>query len=210
MIHEISALLFDLGGVLYHIDDSIMINEFNKLGAEDFSSIYNLSTQKPIIDKYEMGLISTIEFFDSIKPHLKNTLDNDAILNAWNSMLIGMPKENYEILLDLKKKYPIYLLSNTNIEHINYIDKEIANHYKVDSLKSLFDDVIYSYEINMRKPNLDIYEYTITKIPFDKDEIFYLEDNHNNYEMGKNFGFNSYVMERNSNLKDILINTGIL
>jgi putative hydrolase of the HAD superfamily len=210
MIHEISALLFDLGGVLYHIDDSIMINEFNKLGAEDFSSIYNLSTQKPIIDKYEMGLITTIEFFNSIKPHLKNTLENYAILNAWNSMLIGMPMENYEILLELKKKYPIYLLSNTNIEHINYIDNEMANQYKEESLKSLFDDVIYSYEVNMRKPNLDIYEYTNSKIPFDKDKIFYIEDNHNNYEMGKNFGFNSYIMERNSNLKDFLIKTGIL
>ena len=204
MVTNVSAILFDLGGVLYHINDKVMIDEFNKLGNQDFSEIYNLSTQKPIIDKYEMGFVSSEEFFSSLKIYFSESVREQELVTAWNSMLLGMPEENFKLLLELKKNYPIYLLSNTNHEHIKFINHEMDNIFNVSNLKNLFDDVIYSYEVNMRKPDTDIYDYTLSKIPYQKENILYIEDNLANYNKGKELGINSVFMLRNSNLNTFI------
>lgn len=42
------------------------------------------------------------------------------IIDAWNAMIVEFPEENWLLLNELKTKYKLFLMSNTNIIHYNY------------------------------------------------------------------------------------------
>src|SRR4051812_24079414 len=111
----VKNIIFDLGGVLLQIDYQLTEKAFRKLGCKDFDSIYSKAKQTPLFDDFETGKISEYGFFNKLKilSGLHTASDVD-IRNAWNSMLIDFPQKHYVMLSELRKKYKLFLLSNTN------------------------------------------------------------------------------------------------
>ena len=105
-----------------------------------------------MFDRLETGQISEKDFIKEIKAILPNCT-KEKIINAWNRLLIGLPKENIQLLQALSKKYQLFLLSNTNSIHIKQINKLLYKDYNLKSLDPLFDKIYLSHQIGMRKPN---------------------------------------------------------
>ena len=67
-------------------------------------------------------------------------------------MLLDLPEKRISILKNLKEKYALFLLSNTNKIHISEFKRKISiPRYK--EFYNLFDKVYYSHKIGHRKPN---------------------------------------------------------
>ncbi len=77
---------------------------------------------------------------------------------CWNAMLLGIPVQKLDLLLQLKEKYSVYLLSNTNTIHLDYIEQKIlpatgSPHAGSPGLAPYFHRDYYSHRMGKRKPD---------------------------------------------------------
>ena len=122
---KIKNIIFDLGGVILNLDYSKTVEEFNKIGFFNFEKVYNQKKQSKIFDDFEKGEISNDKFISLIQQSEKLKIDENDFINAWNAMLLEIPKERIEFIKKLKKDYNIFLLSNTNEIHIKKFEADL-------------------------------------------------------------------------------------
>ena len=114
MDKNIKNIVFDLGGVLVDLDFKSAINGLQKAGFANVKEQLQASDREGIFQKFELGEITADEFRAAIRENAIVTLTDTEIDNLWNLMLLEIPREKLELILDLRGKYMVYLLSNTN------------------------------------------------------------------------------------------------
>ncbi|MBH83440.1 MAG: hypothetical protein CMP70_02040 [Flavobacteriales bacterium] len=200
----IKNILFDLGGVLYHIDYRITIKAFEKLGIKNFHKHFSKQQQNNLFDQLETGKISNTDFIKEMKVLLPNCT-REEITNAWNGLLIGIPQENIQLLKDLSKQYRLYLLSNTNLIHINRINKLLYKDYNLKSLEPLFDKIYLSHQIGMRKPNKETFEWVLKDAGILAHETLFIEDSIQHIESANKLGFQTHLWGSNEPFKGFFL-----
>ena len=110
----IKNLIVDFGGVLIDLDRQRCLENFRELGLPDVEHTLDLYHQQDFFQKYEKGLITSAEFREVIRGKIGKPVTDAQIDDAWNSFLVSIPTFKLDLLLELRKKYVVYLLSNTN------------------------------------------------------------------------------------------------
>ena len=172
----IKNIIFDLGGVLLNISYAKTSDAFKKLGVGNFDEVYSQARQTTLFDDYETGKISSEQFIQRVKKMLGLSCSEEAIISAWNAMLLDFPNERMELLTQLRNKYNIALLSNTNEIHKEAFDKILYQQHQLNSLDEIFSKTFYSHEIKLRKPNKDCFEFVLTACNFNKNETVFFDD----------------------------------
>ena len=190
---NIKSIIFDLGGVLLNISYQKTIEEFEKLGIENSSAFYSKKSQKNIFNLLETGEISENEFVKVIKRSCKSAT-TDQIQFAWNAMLLDFPKKRINLLINLKKEYQIFLLSNTNEIHINKF-KKIMGEEEYNKFYNLFNKVYYSHQIGYRKLNAEAFQLIIEENNLNSDEVLFIDDSPQHIEGAKKLGINCYHLK---------------
>ena len=201
---KFNSIIFDLGGVLYDIDVQLSVKAFEELELKSFDGLYSLKEQTMLFDDLESGVIDKTEFVARINGFSGLSLDENQVVNAWNSLLIGIKPETISILSVLKKNYDIFLLSNTNEIHLDCINKYMQANFRIDNLSSLFNKAYYSCRLGLRKPGSEIYEYFIKDSGIDPQKTIFIDDNKDNVEGATKAGLHSELMYRGSDLHDFL------
>jgi len=203
--HNISTLIFDFGGVLINLDLAQCIQNFKQLGLQNFEQYLSNFGQKGFFLQFENGDIGVEEFRTQIRNLCPKPLIDAQIDQAWCSFLCDIPKEKLEMLLELKKKFKILMLSNTNPLHI---EVSAANEFaRVGKTKDDFFDKCYlSYEMGMVKPNANIFEALLADADVKADECLFLDDGLRNIETAQKLGIQSYLVEANEDLSFLLNN----
>lgn len=92
-------------------------------------------------------------------------------------------KDVVEYVHSLKNRCKIAILSNL----MPFDKKRIDDQYNL----SKFDYVYLSFEIEMRKPNRDIYEYVLNDLNVNPSQILFIDDDSQNISMAKQCGWNT-------------------
>ena len=192
-------ILFDLGGVLYHISYLKTIEAFKNLGIENAQDIYSQKQQSQIFDLFETGKISEEDFFAHLK-QFSTKFSTKELRTAWNTMLIGMPQEYLQLLKSLKKKYNLYLLSNANVTHIKHVKSDLLINNGIENLESLFDKAYFSHEIGMRKPHVETFEWVLQDAGIKANETLFVEDSIQHIEGAKLAGLHCCHLSSNKAL----------
>ena len=190
---NIKTIIFDLGAVLININYQLTIIEFAKLGVKNVGSFYSKEVQTNLFNELETGKISADSFLKLLQKETKNARKNE-VRNAWNAMLLTLPKERIELLKKLKQDFPIYLLSNTNSIHISEFRKKIGEK-KYQEFYNLFDKVYYSHEIGFRKPNIEAFQLILDENNLNADEVLFIDDSPQHIEGAKNLGIKTYHLK---------------
>jgi putative hydrolase of the HAD superfamily len=172
---RIKNIIFDLGGVIYDIDYHKTIDAFSNLGIDQADVLYSQAKQTDLFDAYEIGAISSEVFIQKLKSKLNKDLEDSEIINAWNALLIGVPKYRLDFLLEVKSSFNTFLLSNTNDLHIQQINKELEE-MKVNGLKPFFHEVFLSYELRMRKPHTETFIEVVNRLGIHPTETLFIDD----------------------------------
>ena len=90
---NISAVVFDLGGVLIDIDYQRTIDAFKAIGVENASNLYNQFDQNMFFDQYEKGEISSEKFISTLEILTQRNIEKESIVRAWNEMIGLFPEE---------------------------------------------------------------------------------------------------------------------
>jgi putative hydrolase of the HAD superfamily len=210
MNKKIEAIIFDLGGVLYEVDVQRSMEAFGRLGLKNFDRFYTLKEQTALFDRLETGKIDDDEFAAHINRYSEAPLSKTQVTEAWNALLLGMRPEIPALLEKIRSKYPVYLLSNTNSFHLNFIDEEMKEQFGLPDLRCLFDRAYYSFEIGMRKPGREIYDHVIRENNLDPGTTLFLDDNADNVKGALSAGILALQMERNGSLEDALTQAGVI
>lgn len=164
-----SAVVFDLGQVLIPFDYSIFINAIDKhqsgLG-EEFVKRYNEDYH--IHRDFERGKISEKDFLDQMLTWLDHKIRAEQFIKYWSSVF-WLNDDVISLLPILKKKYKLYLLSNTNVIHQKYG----YQHYE---FLKMFDKLFLSYEVGFVKPEEEIYRAVEKFSGFSSQELIFIDD----------------------------------
>lgn len=184
---SIKNIIFDLGNVIINIDPERTADEMKKLGFKDFEKSYSLLSQTNLFDSLEKGLISPAQFQKEINSQLKTEKSSEQIDMAWGAMLLDFPAERIELLKSLKKNYRLFLLSNTNAIHFNQYNDDLKKQFGF-GLNDLFEKAYYSFELGMRKPDAEIFEYVLTDANLKPSETLFIDDLDKNIDVAGKMG----------------------
>ena len=158
------------------------LKQYAKLNDYDLGGIFVDEVSGAIADR------------DGIRKFANLDLSNNKIDRIWNYVIVKINKDLLDVVLSLKNRYKIMILSNTNFIHKVYYDKLVVDIYG-KNLKQLFDKVFYSYEIRSRKPELEIYQKVIDESSYSGKEILFFDDMKENLEIPKVIGMKTYHVE---------------
>lgn len=188
-------IIFDLGGVLLNIDYSLVTKAFSALGLSNFDELYSKAHQTKLFDLYEKGQISSEAFRNHVKTCFSTLIDDSTIDKAWNAMLLDLPPERLHLLQQLKTGHRIFLLSNTNDIHIQYINNYLKETFGINDLSGYFEKVYLSYEVGMRKPDAEIFELVLSENNLDPNETLFIDDSIQHIEGAKKLGIHTYWLD---------------
>jgi putative hydrolase of the HAD superfamily len=186
---QIKNLIFDLGGVILDLSIDHTLESFSQLSGTSKTSVEKIFNSTHEFLLYEKGLISDDEFRNSVRSIYGIQASDETLDKSWNAMLRGIPFEKLELLNKLKTRYNVYLLSNTNTIHLNYInDVMLPPLTGGKSLEPFFHKAYYSHLMKMRKPDAEIFETVLKENSLKPGETLFLDDNASNIEGASRLG----------------------
>jgi HAD superfamily hydrolase (TIGR01509 family) len=199
---NIKNIVFDLGGVIMNLDVPKTIKAFKELGINNIVNNTGHAYQHPFFYELEVGKISEDEFLESLFNLSDQEPTNQQITAAWNTMILDMPKERVDFLHNLKTKYNLFLLSNTNsIHQKKYLD-DFKEDYKT-SFNKIFNKAYYSHEIGIRKPDAAVFNFILNDSNLKAEETLFVDDALSNIEAAQNVDIQTYHVQ-NYNVLGVL------
>lgn len=185
----IKNLIFDFGDVFLDLDKPGAMQN-----ALDSFKIDALTKEMVAINcLYEQGLISTSEFVDFYCNYFSHISKQD-LINIWNYVLKEFPKHKMDFLKQLYKtgEYQLILLSNTNEIHINWVKQNVSFY---EEFKSNFHKFYLSHEINLRKPDKEIFEFVINENNLRANESLFIDDTKENTDTANTLGIHTWNID---------------
>lgn len=199
----IKNIIFDLGGVILHLDVPRSFEALSRLGNCSPQQLARHCDQDPLFLSYERGALSPAEFLSGLRTLLDNTsLTDEQLIEAWNAMLLHFPPQNLELLRHLKEegRYRMFLLSNTNVIHIEEVHRRLEVACGEKDFTSFFDGVYYSQEIGARKPDPEAYQPILDDWGLVPAETLFIDDNKTNLLGAEQLGIQTLHFPANGDL----------
>ena len=202
---KVRNLLFDLGNVIIDLDIDKTIDDLDKLFRPDGDR----SIVEKINKEYECGRVSTDIFINTLLSQCGRNVQAIDIMNAWNGMLVGIPVHRLEMLIMLRDKFNVYLLSNTNELHLDWVHRYMKNVHGVqDFEKRYFDQAYYSHLVGDRKPLASIYKHIIDDAYMTPGLTLYMDDVKENIDVAEKLGFKTHLVENGEDIAEYLKEEG--
>jgi putative hydrolase of the HAD superfamily len=189
-LEGIKNIIFDLGGVILNIDYQLTVEAFKKLGIDDFEEIFSQYKQSTLSDDFETGRITELEFYEGIKTISGKDFTFEEYKNAWNALLLDLPKERINILKKLSKKYRLFLFSNTNETHY----KEFVTKVESD-FNTIFEKTYYSHQFGKRKPDSDSFLSILKENNLIIEETLFVDDSIQHIESANLLGIRTLLIQ---------------
>ncbi len=203
-LRGIRNIILDLGGVILEIDVDRTIRAFHALGFPPLQNSDIILSKYPFFLDFEIGMLDTWEFMDRVREVSGDHVSEAEILDAWNAMILEFRKDSIRLLLDLRKKFRLFLLSNTNALHAVHYNRQLMQEHGIPNLDEIFEKVYYSHEIRLRKPDPEIFRHIIRDAGLIPSESLFIDDIKANVETAQNLELHAYQLVPPERLTDVL------
>ena len=191
-IEGIKNLLIDFGGVLVNLDRERCISNFKKIGINNIGELLTLTHHQGVFLEQEKGLINPDGFRKAIREMASKDVTDEQIDAAWNSFLVDIPVSKLKLLLKLREKYVVYLLSNTNEIHWKWSCAN-AFPYRGFKVEDYFEKIYLSYEMKKAKPDLDIFEAVVQDAGIIPEDTLFIDGSEANCATARTLGIATYT-----------------
>src|SRR2546429_5504871 len=190
----IKVIYFDLGKVIINFDYARALRELAQVTPVPETEIMRVLTDDSLILDYETGKISTSDFHQLVSKTLKLNVSLKKFKEVWGSMFLPEPLLSESFLQALKKHYRLFLLSNTNEIHFEFVQE------KYPILRHIEEHVL-SYQVGWMKPDKQIYREAIERTGVQPEEIFFTVDRQENVEAARSTGIQAVQFHSEHELK---------
>lgn len=185
-------IIFDLGNVLVKLDEQACMKAFEQLGLKDTAHIKENPEVMRLFRAFGLGHVTNQEFFDGFRSIAHSEASDQQITDAANKMLLYIPDEKKQRLLDLRKAgHRVYLLSNTNDIHWRYC-ADVLFPMQGHGVDDYFDGIFLSQEMHLEKPDDRIFQVMIEKTGIKPDESLFIDDLEKNCLAGERNGLHTF------------------
>ena len=209
MSAKIKNIIFDLGGVILDIDESIVYKELEKMGI----STSELAQSKEFIDimsKFDTGIYTAPTFRKKTKTLLGQEKMTDQRFDAiWNAMLLDIPRERIEAIEKVKKHYKIFLMSNSNVIHYDLYVRDLQLRFGYHEFDELFNKSYFSFAEHLEKPDPRFFELILDHEGLLPEETLFIDDTAANIKVAKSLGIKTYHISREELVRNLFEN-GVL
>jgi HAD superfamily hydrolase (TIGR01509 family) len=193
-------LLFDLGGVL------VNYTGFSEIGALLSEAV----TPEELQDRwrscgaegFETGHLSPAEFAAALGSVLAFNVTPEEFLDRFESWTIGLYPGAAELLAELRPRYRLAALSNSNELHWGRMRKL--------GVQDLFEAAFGSHELNLRKPHHAIYEEALRRLEVPAAGVVFFDDTAANVEAALEAGMQAHRVLGVDALRACLVENGYL
>jgi FMN phosphatase YigB (HAD superfamily) len=199
---KIKALLFDLGKVLIDFNFETGVRALHAACSISRNRFEEVLWDDNWICRYERGEISTSDFHTHLCETADLRMDLPGFCKTWSSVFLPDLIVSEDLLLALKRKYPLILVSNTNEAHLEFIRSK----YRV---LDVFDHHVLSYEVGSLKPDRKIFEHAISLSGYAPEALFFTDDREENILMARHLGMTAHQFKTQSQLVDALQQAGV-
>ncbi|HXH99596.1 MAG TPA: HAD family phosphatase [Sphingobacteriaceae bacterium] len=211
MYSKIKNIIFDYGNVIFLIDFKRTQDTFTELGIKNVSLFFGHTGHALLFDEFEKGKITSAEFRDGIRQITGSfDLTDSQIDYAWNTLLIGVPPENHDILRKANEKYRTFLLSNNNEIHYNWIMNYLKQEHSLVSNDEFFEKAYYSHLMGMRKPDPQIFELMMLENNLIPEETLFIDDSPQHINTANKLGLQTYLLTFPETLKSFMSSSGLI
>jgi len=182
---KIEALIFDIGNVLVRFDWQIFHGQL-KSGCPN--SKLNLEREfRKLMVGLEIGEMSGESFARAVVRLIEYQGDEQQFVTIWNGIFTSNPPMERTVL-GLKKRFPLFLLSNTSDLHLDYLklNFKVLQH---------FVDGVYSFRARCAKPGREIYETAIRQFGLKPEKTIYIDDLTANVRAASELGFKAILYD---------------
>lgn len=164
-----SAIVFDLGNVLIPFDYSKIIKRLNEIEHGLGDSFYKkYQADYHVHRQFETWELSTEDFLDIMMQWTNHKITKEEFCEIYSN-IFTVNEDVVSLLPELKKRYKLVLLSNTNYIHQKY------GWEKYEFLKH-FDKLILSHEAGAIKPQEKIYKSVEAFTQLPSEEHIFIDD----------------------------------
>lgn len=170
---DIKNIIFDFGNVILPLDLQASAQAMTNLLKIPYDAYHQ--EMPAFFRDFEIGKINTSEFIQLLKKESKQSFSDQDFLHAWNAILLVIPKTSISFLDTLSKRHKLYLFSNTNEIHIEFVkDKMGIEAFQL--FEKLFEKIWYSHQIGYRKPDIAAFEFVIQDAGILPEETIFVDD----------------------------------
>jgi FMN phosphatase YigB (HAD superfamily) len=166
---KISVITFDLGNVLVKVDHLRFCRRLADLAGLSPQEVYAQVFESSLEPGYDTGRITSREFYERVMAHFGVTLTYARFRELWCDIFDPM-EAMAAVVAHLALRFPLFLLSNTNSLHFDYIRE------RFDAILQQFQAFILSFEVGSRKPEAAIYQALIQRVSRPPEKILFLDD----------------------------------
>ncbi len=185
---SIKAIVWDIGGVI--LDDP-------KVG--DFWG--HKAGTKELRREFGSNKISLADFVSRGARLLGKSEETFLELYKENYFKIEPIREVYDLYM--KIKIDQYILSDTNLLHMNFIKKKYSEMLNISKKR------YFSVEIGMRKDNQEVFEHVLKDLRLKAEEVLFIDNKKENVAFAKSLNFSTIHFTDFKNLKKELSDMGV-
>jgi glucose-1-phosphatase len=197
----VSAILFDIGGVLIELNG---LPSLAKLldSQQSHDEIYKKWMASPTVIAHETGKLSSDAFAATIVKELAIDLSPDAFMTNFATWIVGTFPNTFELLEAIPATIPVAALSNTSAAH--------WVHVEATGLTDQLDHLFLSHEIGHLKPDHQAFQAAVDGLKLPAEEIIFFDDNIDNVIAANAFGLQAHQAFNPEQAKQILKQYGLL
>lgn len=196
----ISTLIFDFGGVLIDLDRDASVEAFRKLGLDTADKLLSNYVQSGIFRQLENGSLSASDFRDEVRKLTSPTVTDKQINEALYAFLLYIPVEKLELLLTLRHKFRVIMLSNTNPIHFPWCVEHKFG-YNGRQITDFFDKCYLSYEMKCSKPDTEIFYKLLEAEGVAPETCLFFDDGEQNIKTAQALRFKTVLVQPNEDLR---------
>ena len=199
---KIKAVIFDLGNVLIHYDAERAARRFARQARVPIKKVWRHFFTSRVEKAYTRGEITTREFFRHAKKAFHSQMDFRTFSRLWNE-IFWENKAIRPVLKKLSFRYPLYLISNTNALHFDYVKQKFPHIFRH------FKRTFPSHEVGRRKPDRRIYWKVLKAIRLCPEDTVFIDDVDRFVEAARKVGMHGIRFRSISQLRKELRSLGV-
>jgi putative hydrolase of the HAD superfamily len=209
MSAKIKNIIFDLGGVVLDIDESIVYKELEKMGINT-SELAHSKDLMEILSKFDTGIYTAPTFRKKMKALIgQEKMTDQKFDSIWDAMLLDIPRERIEAIEKVKKHYKIFLMSNSNVIHYDLYVRDLQLRFGYNEFDELFNKSYFSFAEHLEKPDPRFLELILDHEGLLPEETLFIDDTAANIKVAQSLGINTYHISREELVRNLFDN-GVL
>lgn len=207
-VEKISNILLDFGNVILDLDMQAGRQGMHALLQQPYDP-YNQDVPE-VFRAYETGEVSEADLVTALSHLSGREITPEDFRPAWNALIGEIPAHRTALLRQLRKRYRVYLFSNTNETHLDHLAAKYGSAWMQQFEQDCFDRVFYSCRIGLRKPDVAAFRHVLAEIGSDGTDTVFIDDGRMHIEGARAAGIRAHWHDPATELADTLQTLGLL